>query len=370
MRATAKRTVDPRAQSARAQKPRTSAAGRKADWKGVTVGPVLVTGNDFTFKRVEASHCFAHTQYDVTRDSQEEQYFMPLLSEAILSCFADGLDTPKSALALAVREELSLHKENPYTAMQIVSISYGQLEPLRNPDLSNRAPPANTPAYKPVLLEQYTIPGKEKYDARQARPSPTIHCVQLPVRHRTNRTPCVPPMALEAPSRPIVSCAAPTPHPSAGPSHTHSGTSHSPTRSNRSIAPIPDCPRATSHASSRANSHRVPPPPPPFAAHLLGVLGSAAVCAQSSHSIGTLSARCSTLMVPLCARAPRLSVASHSAPSPIATTSGRSGPPATRSPAPCSLLWPCTRDCAPCTDASETVVRSLASTSRSRTRAP
>ena len=89
-----KRTVDPRDQSARAQKPRTSAAGRKADWKGVTVGPVLVTGNDFTFKRVEASHCFAHTQYDVTRDSQEEQYFTALLSEAIRSCFADGLDMP------------------------------------------------------------------------------------------------------------------------------------------------------------------------------------------------------------------------------------------------------------------------------------
>ena len=88
MRATAKRTVDPRDQSARAQKPRTSAAGRKADWKGVTVGSVLVTGNDFTFKRVEASHCFAHTQYDVTRDSQEEQYFTrsPQRGDPLLLC--------------------------------------------------------------------------------------------------------------------------------------------------------------------------------------------------------------------------------------------------------------------------------------------
>ena len=181
MPSTHKRNVHPHDQSTRAQKPRTSAAGRKADWKGVTVAPVLISGNDFTFKRVEASQCIAHTQYKVTRDSPVDGYFTPLLSEAILSCFADNTDTPKSTLALAVREELSQHTEYPHTAMQIDTISYGQLDYQRHPNISKRAPPANTPAYKPVLLEQYT--------ANMVAPSgktTTIHCVQLPVRHRTN----------------------------------------------------------------------------------------------------------------------------------------------------------------------------------------
>ena len=134
----------------------------------VALAPKPVVGsNTFTWERAEATQCAAYTPYALSAAGPERAYFTPLLAAAVVN--VAKASPPAQVLPLLDAAARAL--EHDESALSIRTIEYGQLMPISNPDLSQRAPPANDPSYVPATdYEEYvgTHRGKESQRMVQA----------------------------------------------------------------------------------------------------------------------------------------------------------------------------------------------------------
>lgn len=118
------------------------------------VSPVPVARTCFTWERVSANQCVAYEQYPVGAMSVEAEYFVPLLASALVQAGELPPEVVKPPMLLAAYAQL-LEKQAT-DVLSIRYIEYTQLKPVKQPDLSQRAPPADSPEYVPEqFFESY-----------------------------------------------------------------------------------------------------------------------------------------------------------------------------------------------------------------------
>lgn len=159
----------------------------------VLVHPDAVPGMQFTPERYAKGQCIEFMRYTVTDGSEMHQYFHPLLAEAICKASALPNHIPKHPLLGEIATRIAVDK----SLLKIQHIEYGQLEHLKNPDISLRPPPQNDPDYmpdnefisyiglKPLQKKKTAEAERERMQIVQApRCLGGLHYVPTPVRSR------------------------------------------------------------------------------------------------------------------------------------------------------------------------------------------
>lgn len=113
--------------------------------KSTIVHPDAVPGNAFVPERYAKGQCIEYERYTVTEGSEMYEYFHPLLVEAICKASALPSQVPSHEMLQKVADRIALDG----SLLSILYVEYGQLEQVKNPDLSLRPPPQNSPNFMP-----------------------------------------------------------------------------------------------------------------------------------------------------------------------------------------------------------------------------
>lgn len=111
----------------------------------VFVHPDATPGNAFIPERYAKGQCIEFERYTVTEGSEMYDYFHPRLVEAICKASALPSQVPSHNLLHELAERIALDSSR----LKILFVEYGQLEQVKNPDLSLRPPPQNNPNFMP-----------------------------------------------------------------------------------------------------------------------------------------------------------------------------------------------------------------------------